>query len=158
MELEIFFKGEWLEVLGCGGWRCRSWRRRGWGISAWAFGSGSSASPWCSSTFPTSVCFGPDDTRFTKQPEASMFKAGGVDMQVQAVLQVPALPEGRVVLAAGKRGGRHELLSENNLCEVVRDAAGSLVEEELIDGVRDKKKGLTSGTASASCTAPWSAP
>ena len=105
MELEIFFKGEWLEVLGCGVMEMKILEEAGLGDKrAWAFGLGLERLAMVLFDVPTSVSSGPTTSASRKQFKAGMFRAGGVDMrQVQALLQVPALPQGRVVLAAGKR-------------------------------------------------------
>jgi phenylalanyl-tRNA synthetase alpha chain len=90
--------------------------------------------------------FWSDDKRFTKQFEAGMFKAGGVDMRKFKPYSKypPCLKDVSFWLPENAEDGTN-LFSENNLCEVVRDAAGSLVEEvKLIDEFENKKKGLTS--------------
>jgi phenylalanyl-tRNA synthetase alpha chain len=143
MELEIFFKGEWLEVLGCGVMEMKILEEAGLGDKrAWAFGLGLERLAMVLFDVPDIRLFWSDDTRFTKQFKAGMFRAGGVDMaKFKPYSKYPPclkdvsfwLPE------------EAEKFTENNLCEVVRDAAGALVEEvKLIDEFENKKTGRTS--------------
>jgi len=147
MELEIFFKGEWLEVLGCGVMEMQILEEAGLGDKrAWAFGLGLERLAMVLFDVPDIRLFWSDDKRFTKQFEAGMFKAGGVDMRKFKPYSKypPCLKDVSFWLPKDAEDGSN-LFSENNLCEVVRDAAGSLVEEvKLIDEFENKKKGLTS--------------
>jgi phenylalanyl-tRNA synthetase alpha chain len=72
MELEIFFKGEWLEVLGCGVMETKILQEAGLeGKRAWAFGLGLERLAMVLFDVPDIRLFWSDDKRFTKQ-----FKAG----------------------------------------------------------------------------------
>ena len=147
MELEIFFKGEWLEVLGCGVMEMQILKEAGLEDKrAWAFGLGLERLAMVLFDVPDIRLFWSDDKRFTKQFKAGMFKAGGVDMQKFKPYSKypPCLKDVSFWLPKDAEDGSNAF-SENNLCEVVRDAAGSLVEEvKLIDEFENPKKGLTS--------------
>ena len=142
-ELEIFFKGEWLEVLGCGVTEMKILEEAGLGDNrAWAFGLGLERLAMVLFDIPDIRLFWSDDKRFSKQFKEGMFKAGGVDMQKFKPYSKypPCLKD--VSFWLPKEG---DAFTENNLCEVVRDVAGSLVEEvKLIDEFTNPKKGLTS--------------
>ena len=142
-ELEIFFKGEWLEVLGCGVTEMKILEEAGLQDKrAWAFGLGLERLAMVLFDIPDIRLFWSDDKRFSKQFKEGMFKAGGVDMQKFKPYSKfpPCLKD--VSFWLPKEG---DSFTENNLCEVVRDVAGSLVEEvKLIDEFENKKKGLTS--------------
>lgn len=142
MELEIFFKGEWLEVLGCGVMEMKILEEAGLGDKrAWAFGLGLERLAMVLFDVPDIRLFWSDDKRFTKQFKAGMFRAGGVDMpKFKPYSKYPPCLKD-VSFWLPKDGS----FTENNLCEVVRDVAGSLVEEvKLIDEFENPKKGLTS--------------
>lgn len=142
MELEIFFKGEWLEVLGCGVMEMKILEEAGLGDKrAWAFGLGLERLAMVLFDVPDIRLFWSDDKRFTKQFKAGMFRAGGVDMpKFKPYSKYPPCLKD-VSFWLPKDGS----FTENNLCEVVRNVAGSLVEEvKLIDEFENPKKGLTS--------------
>ena len=68
MELEIFFKGEWLEVLGCGVMEMKILEEAGLGDKrAWAFGLGLERLAMVLFDVPDIRLFWSDDKRFTKQ-------------------------------------------------------------------------------------------
>lgn len=143
MELEIFFKGEWLEVLGCGVMEMKILEEAGLEDKrAWAFGLGLERLAMVLFDVPDIRLFWSDDTRFTKQFKAGMFKAGGAGMtKFKSYSKYPpCLKDVSFWLPKDKN-----TFTENNLCEVVRNVAGSLVEEvKLIDEFENPKKGLTS--------------
>merc|ERR1711966_601341 len=78
--------------------------------------------------------FWSDDKRFTKQFKEGMFKAGGAGMtKFKPYSKYPPCLKD-VSFWLPKDNKESEAFTENNLCEVVRDVAGSLVEEvKLID-------------------------
>ena len=74
-----------------------------------------------------------------------MFKAGGAGMtKFKPYSKFPPCLKD-VSFWLPKDNKESEAFTENNLCEVVRNVAGSLVEEvKLIDEFENPKKGLTS--------------
>uniref|UniRef100_A0A7S0SL53 phenylalanine--tRNA ligase n=1 Tax=Mantoniella antarctica TaxID=81844 RepID=A0A7S0SL53_9CHLO len=143
MELEIFFKGEWLEVLGCGVMEMKILEEAGLGDKrAWAFGLGLERLAMVLFDVPDIRLFWSDDKRFTKQFKEGMFRAGGAGMtKFKSYSKYPPCLKD-VSFWLPKEGNS---FTENNLCEVVRNVAGTLVEEvKLIDEFENPKKGLTS--------------
>lgn len=141
-ELEIFFNGEWLEVLGCGVMEKKILSEASLhDEEAWAFGLGLERLAMVLFDIPDIRLFWTDDERFTKQFEAGMFRSGGVGMRkFKSYSKYPPcfkdvsfwLPEDRE-------------FTENNLCEVVRATAGNLVEEvKLLDEFENPKTGKVS--------------
>eukprot|EP00958_Prasinococcus_capsulatus_P019812 scaffold2502_cov362-Prasinococcus_capsulatus_cf.AAC.8 len=133
MELEIFFNGEWLEVLGCGVMEqeilegCSLGDRR-----AWAFGLGLERLAMVLFEIPDIRLFWTDDERFTKQ-----FKAGELTKFKSYSKYPPCFKDIAFWI--------NDSFTENNFCEVVRGVAGDLVEEvKLIDEFTHPKKGMTS--------------
>ena len=97
-------------------------------------------------TWPERLTLFVHNRRFTKQFKAGMFKAGGVGMQKFKSYSKypPCLKDVSFWLPKDDEDGLNTF-TENNLCEVVRDAAGVLVESvSLIDEFDNPKKGLTS--------------
>ena len=130
-ELEIFFNGEWLEVLGCGVMEKQILNEASRiDEEAWAFGLGLERLAMVLFDIPDIRLFWTNDDRFTRQFKPGMFRSGGIGMQkFKSYSKYPPcykdvsfwLPE-------------DSSFTENSLCEVVRASAGNLVEEvRLID-------------------------
>jgi len=141
-ELEIFFQGEWLEVLGCGVMQSSILDNASLGDRrAWAFGLGLERLAMILFDIPDIRLFWTSDTRFSAQFSAGMFKAGGVGMKKFA--SYSKYPQ--CYKDASFWLPDDSSFTENTLCELVRDAAGSLVEEvKLIDEFTNPKLGRTS--------------
>lgn len=78
-EMEIFFNGQWMEVLGCGVMQQQILDGAGGqGKRAWAFGLGLERLAMVLFNIPDIRLFWSGDERFTKQFKAGCFKAGGV--------------------------------------------------------------------------------
>mmetsp|Transcript_15631 Transcript_15631/g.27707 ORF Transcript_15631/g.27707 Transcript_15631/m.27707 type:complete len:436 (-) Transcript_15631:133-1440(-) len=133
-ELEIFFKGEWLEVLGCGVMQQAILDDAGRNeYKAWAFGLGLERLAMVLFDIPDIRLFWTDDERFSKQ-----FKAGDLATKFKSYSKFPPCNKDVSFWISDK-------FSENNLCEITRNVAGDLVEEvKLIDEFTNEKKGKTS--------------
>jgi len=134
-ELEIFFKGEWLEVLGCGVMEQAILKDAGCeGKRAWAFGLGLERLAMVLFDIPDIRLFWSEDERFNKQFQAGCFRAGGVGGPKFKTFSKypPCLKDVSFWV--------NEEFTENNLCELVRNVAGDLVESViLIDDFTNKK-------------------
>lgn len=133
-ELEIFFKGEWLEVLGCGVMENAILEANGrGGARAWAFGLGLERLAMVLFDIPDIRLFWTADQRFLKQ-----FAPGKLAARFKPYSKFPpCYKDVAFWLSDG--------FTENNLCEVVRGVAGDLAEEvKLIDAFTHPKTGRTS--------------
>lgn len=142
-ELEIFFNGEWLEVLGCGVMQKSILDEASLGSHrAWAFGLGLERLAMILFDIPDIRLFWTTDLRFSKQFKAGMFRAGGVGMQkFSSYSKFPPCYKD-VSFWLAKDSTR---FTENTLCELVRDVAGNLIEEvKLIDEFYNPKLDQTS--------------
>ncbi|GLC48484.1 hypothetical protein PLESTB_000103000 [Pleodorina starrii] len=133
-ELEIFFKGKWLEVLGCGVMEQRilddNFKP---GHKAWAFGLGLERLAMVLFDVPDIRVFWSNDDRFLKQ-----FSAGDLKSRFKPYSKFPACYKDMAFWVSPE-------FSENNLCELVRSIGGDLVEEvTCIDTFTNKKTGRTS--------------
>jgi len=140
-ELEIFFKGEWLEVLGCGVMQQAILEGADLGESkAWAFGLGLERLAMVLFDIPDIRLFWTDDERFTSQFKAGCFKQGGSAQKFASFSKFPpCLKDVSFWLKDA------EANIENDLCEVVRNIGGDLVEAvTLIDDFTNKKNGKRS--------------
>lgn len=135
-ELEIFFQGQWLEVLGCGVTQRQILEEAGhMGKTAWAFGLGLERLAMVLFDIPDIRLFWSKDQRFTKQ-----FKRGQLGYKFKPYSKYP--PCYKDVSFWLPTDGS---FTENNLCEQVRNIAGDLVEEvKLIDNFTHPKKQRTS--------------
>ena len=141
-ELEIFFQGEWLEVLGCGVMQTSILEEAALGDRrAWAFGLGLERLAMILFDIPDIRLFWTSDPRFLQQFSAGMFKTGGVGMKKFSSYSKypPCYKDASFWLPEG------DSFTENTLCELVRDTAGSLAEEvKLIDEFTNGKTGRRS--------------
>jgi len=144
-EMEIFFNGQWLEVLGCGVMQQSILDGAGGtGKRAWAFGLGLERLAMVLFGIPDIRLFWSHDERFTRQFRADCFKAGGAGAKFSSFSKYPpCLKDVSFWLPPDAEGTN--AFTENNLCEVVRGVAGDLVEEvKLVDEFLNKKTGKTS--------------
>ncbi|GAV74689.1 tRNA-synt_2d domain-containing protein/FDX-ACB domain-containing protein [Cephalotus follicularis] len=132
-ELEIYFQGKWLEVLGCGVTEQEILRRSGKQNNvAWAFGLGLERLAMVLFDIPDIRLFWSIDDRFTSQ-----FAKGQLGVKFKPYSKYPPCFKDMSFWI-------NESFTENNLCEIVRAVAGDLVEEvRLIDSFTNKK-GMTS--------------
>jgi phenylalanyl-tRNA synthetase alpha chain len=133
-ELEIFFNGKWLEVLGCGVMQQQildsNFKP---GHRAWAFGLGLERLAMVLFDVPDIRLFWSGDERFLKQ-----FKAGNLKGRFKSYSKYPPCYKDMAFWLSPE-------FSENNLCELVRGIGGDLVEEvTLIDQFTNPKNGKTS--------------
>lgn len=142
-ELEIFFNGEWLEVLGCGVMQSSILEAASLGDKrAWAFGLGLERLAMILFNIPDIRLFWTNDSRFSNQFKAGMFRAGGLGMRkFSSYSKFPPCYKD-VSFWLAKDSTR---FTENTLCELVRDVAGNLIEEvKLIDEFYSPKLDQTS--------------
>ncbi|GAB9474957.1 Phenylalanine-trna ligase [Globisporangium polare] len=128
LELEIFFNGDWLEVLGCGVLEQQIVRNAGIGEEVgWAFGLGLERLAMVLFDIPDIRLFWSKDQRFISQ-----FKDG----EITKFKPYSKYPECYKDVSFWHSDDFHE----NNLCEVVRDVAGDLVEQvSVVDQFRHPK-------------------
>lgn len=133
-ELEIFFKDEWLEVLGCGVMEQDILDSNGRkGHSAWAFGLGLERLAMVLFDIPDIRLFWTSDKRFLKQ-----FREGDLSTRFKPYSKFPPCFKDVAFWVS-------EDFTENNFCELVRGVAGDLAEEvKLIDDFTHPKTGKTS--------------
>ena len=143
-EMEIFFNGAWLEVLGCGVMQQSildgALGGQPGGHRAWAFGLGLERLAMVLFGIPDIRLFWSEDQRFTRQFRAGTFKPGGAGTKFSSFSKYPpCLKDVSFWMPPGDE------FTENNLCEVVRGVAGDLAEEvKLVDKFTSPKTGKTS--------------
>lgn len=150
MELEVLFRGEWLEVLGCGVMQREILRNAGMDGDedgkgprvAWAFGLGLERLAMVLFGIPDIRLFWSGDQRFLSQ-----FKAGNLRAKFKPYSKYPpcfkdvSFWQPKQEEDASSQGP----VSENDLCEKVRGVAGDLVESvSLIDAFTHPKTGRDS--------------
>ena len=132
-ELEIFYNGDWMEVLGCG--VIHSGVLENVGKSdrhGWAFGLGLERLAMVLFTIPDIRLFWTDDERFNKQ-----FKAGEITTFKPYSKYPPVFKDMSFWIP--------DEWEPNDLFEVGREVCGELVETmELMDEFTNPKKGKTS--------------
>ncbi len=134
-ELEIYYQGEWLEVLGCGVMQQRIIEAAGVeGKRGWAFGLGLERLAMVLFKIPDIRLFWSEDPRFHKQ-----FKEGEVS-EFRSYSKYPPSPRDISFWCS-------EEYHQNDLFELIRDEVGDedLVEDvELFDEFTHPKTGRTS--------------
>ncbi|OCF43330.1 phenylalanine-tRNA ligase [Kwoniella heveanensis CBS 569] len=161
-EVEVFWEGEWLELLGCGVVMQKTLDQAGVSNKAgWAFGLGLERLSMVLFSIPDIRLFWSTDPRFSdqfKEGEISTFKPYSryppcyKDMS----FWLPAPSGGgsttsaeHGAAAAGGRGtqppSKVKAFHENDYCEIVRDVAGDLIESvTLLDDFIHPKTGRQS--------------
>ncbi|RMX63788.1 hypothetical protein DD238_005126 [Peronospora effusa] len=120
LELEIFFNGDWLEVLGCGVLQQEIVRNAGLGEDVgWAFGLGLERLAMVLFDIPDIRLFWSQDKRFLSQ-----FR----DDHITRFKPYSKYPACFKDVSFWHNDDFHE----NNLCEVVRDIAGDMVEQVAV--------------------------
>ncbi|CAM9101391.1 unnamed protein product [Choristocarpus tenellus] len=125
-ELEILFRGDWMEVLGCGVIQEKVMQNSGrQEETGWAFGLGLERLAMVLFSIPDIRLFWSDDERFTSQ-----FKAGTISQFTPYSKYPPCFKDVSFWLPREAERTFHN----NDMFEVVRDVAGDLVEEvQLVD-------------------------
>jgi phenylalanyl-tRNA synthetase alpha chain len=134
-ELEIFFNGNWLEVLGCGILRDKIIDNTGLDSKkqvAWAFGIGLERLAMILFDIKDIRLFWTQDRRFLNQ-----FKEGHITTFKPYSKYPPCYKDISFYL--------NENFNENDLCEIIRNITGDLVENvECVDTFVNKSNGKTS--------------
>eukprot|EP00195_Chlamydomonas_chlamydogama_P006564 CAMPEP_0202903190 /NCGR_PEP_ID=MMETSP1392-20130828/22407_1 /ASSEMBLY_ACC=CAM_ASM_000868 /TAXON_ID=225041 /ORGANISM="Chlamydomonas chlamydogama, Strain SAG 11-48b" /LENGTH=425 /DNA_ID=CAMNT_0049590225 /DNA_START=134 /DNA_END=1411 /DNA_ORIENTATION=+ len=133
-ELEIFFNGKWLEVLGCGVMEQKILDENFKpGHKAWAFGLGLERLAMVLFEVPDIRLFWSQDDRFLKQ-----FKDGDLKARFKSYSKFPPCYKDIAFWVSPQ-------FTENNFCELVRGIGGDLVEEvALVDKFTSPKTQKTS--------------
>merc|ERR1719331_2065008 len=132
-ELEIFYNGDWMEVLGCGVIHTGVLERAGQDSRhGWAFGLGLERLAMVLFSIPDIRLFWTDDTRFSKQ-----FKPGQLTTFKPYSKYPPCFKDIAFWIPDG--------FEPNDFFELGRAVAGELVEKvDLIDEFTNPKKAKTS--------------
>ncbi|XP_065876657.1 phenylalanine--tRNA ligase, chloroplastic/mitochondrial [Euphorbia lathyris] len=128
-ELEIYYKDDWLEVLGSGVTAQEMLKKNGRPNNvAWAFGLGLERLSMVLFDIPDIRLFWSSDERFTSQ-----FSSGQLGVKFKPFSKYPPCYKDMSFWI-------NESFTENNLCEIIRGIAGDLVEEvKLIDNFTNKE-------------------
>ncbi|WWC96885.1 phenylalanine-tRNA ligase [Kwoniella sp. B9012] len=151
-EVEVYWNGQWLELLGCGVVMQKTLDLSGVSNkSGWAFGLGLERLSMVLFSIPDIRLFWTSDPRFStqfKQGEISTFQPYSKyppcykDMSFWLPTSVDTSAKEHGAAAAGGKlppggpggEGRKKTFHENDYCEIVRDVAGDLIESvTLID-------------------------
>lgn len=140
-ELEIYFRGEWMEVLGCGVvhqqilTNCGLNHRKGW-----AFGLGLERLAMVLFGIPDIRLFWSEDERFLSQFDSEDIRSGNVVPVFEPYSKFPSTYRD-VAFWTPLTSPYHE----NAFYEVVRDEGGDVVEDvSLVDEYENPKTGRTS--------------
>lgn len=142
-EVEVWFNGEWLEILGCGVVVQQTLETAGMGHkSAWAFGLGLERIAMVLFGIPDIRLFWSTDPRFLDQ-----FKDGQIRTFQPYSKYPPCYKDMSFWLPEEAAAKAKDITPwhENDYCEIVRDVAGDLVENvKLIDDFIHPKTGRRS--------------
>lgn len=147
MELEILFRGEWMEVLGCGVvhqqilTNCGLATRKGW-----AFGLGLERLAMVLFSIPDIRLFWSDDERFLSQFNVPSVLRGEIVPTFEPYSKYPATYRDVAFwIPQGNQDDQGTTYHENGFYEVVREEGGDVVEDvALVDEYRNPKSGRES--------------
>jgi len=141
-ELEVFYNGDWLEVLGCGVMEQEILAKAGVEDKiGWAFGLGLERLAMVLYSIPDIRLFWSRDSGFLSQ-----FSGAGLDSKIvyKATSKFPQCVNDISFWLPKVQEG-DGLFSPNDFYDLVRDIGGDLVEQvKLVDQFNHPKKGLTS--------------
>jgi len=141
-ELEVHYKGDWLEVLGCGVMEQEILVKAGVGDKVgWAFGLGLERLAMVLYSIPDIRLFWTKDTGFHSQ-----FSSAEVDSNI-VYKETSRFPQciNDISFWLPNDKEKVELFSPNDFYDLVRDIGGDLVEQvKLVDEFTHPKKGLNS--------------
>ena len=150
-ELEVFWQGDWLEILGCGV------IRQDLLINSdvpdrigWAFGLGLERIAMLLFNIPDIRLFWSQDKRFLSQFQAGQITRFEPFSKCPACYKdvafwLPSPASASIAGSASAAGGSIPPVHENDVMEIVRDVGGTLVEDvQLIDKFTHPKKNRTS--------------
>lgn len=142
-EMEIFFNGKWLEVLGCGVIHQTILKECGLPHhKGWAFGLGLERLAMVRFGIPDIRLFWSTDPRFLNQFSNQAVDTLSSSVQFQPYSKFPPCYKD---ISFWLPDAESQVFHKNDFYELVRGIAGDLVEEvELIDEFHNKKKGRTS--------------
>nr|XP_018264758.1 phenylalanine-tRNA ligase [Kwoniella dejecticola CBS 10117]OBR86916.1 phenylalanine-tRNA ligase [Kwoniella dejecticola CBS 10117] len=128
-EVEVFWQGEWLELLGCGVVMQKTLDQSGVSDkSGWAFGLGLERLSMVLFSIPDIRLFWTSDSRFLSQ-----FKQGQITT-FQPYSKYPPCYKDMSFWLHQTSPTAEEAFHENDYCEIVRDVVGDLIESvTLID-------------------------
>ncbi|WVO18676.1 phenylalanine-tRNA ligase [Cryptococcus depauperatus] len=153
-EVEIFWEGEWLELLGCGVVMQKTLDQAGFADKAgWAFGLGLERLSMVLFSIPDIRLFWTSDSRFINQfspGKISTFKPYSRYPKCYKDMSF-WLPTGTISARQAEKdgaalaGGKGRIFHENDYFEIVREVAGDLVENvSLIDEFTHPRTGRQS--------------
>lgn len=148
-EVEVFFRGKWLEILGCGVVRQATLDRAGVPHKiGWAFGLGLERISMILNSIPDIRLFWSTDPRFLSQFQSQSLRTGNKNQSnittFKPYSRYPAcFKDVSFWLPPPEEGTKR--MHENDLCDLVRDVAGDLVEDvKMIDSFTHSKSKRTS--------------
>ena len=143
-ELEVYWRGAWLELLGCGIVQQRILEAAGVPQKlGWAFGVGLERVAMLLYAIPDIRLFWSEDSRFLDQ-----FAEGRPPRRFVPFSKYPASPRDVAFWVGGSRsaaGGRGPVFHENDVMQIVRDIGADLVEDvRLVDEFEHPQTGRKS--------------
>eukprot|EP00442_Polarella_glacialis_P008960 CAMPEP_0115113642 /NCGR_PEP_ID=MMETSP0227-20121206/41513_1 /TAXON_ID=89957 /ORGANISM="Polarella glacialis, Strain CCMP 1383" /LENGTH=500 /DNA_ID=CAMNT_0002513751 /DNA_START=59 /DNA_END=1561 /DNA_ORIENTATION=- len=140
VELEIFYNGDWMEVLGCGVIHHDVLRNAGLDpakVHGWAFGLGLERLAMVLFGIPDIRLFWSDDPRFSEQFSQESFQQ---KIKFKPFSKYPPVTKDISMWIPAD-------FQDNDLCEIIRDEGGDQVEKvDLIDEFQNKKTWKASKT------------
>ncbi|KAF8582654.1 phenylalanyl-tRNA synthetase [Ramaria rubella] len=138
-EVEVFFRGKWLEILGCGVVLQSTLDRAGVkGEIGWAFGLGLERIAMVLFQIPDIRLFWTSDPRFVAQFEPDRIST------FKPYSKYPPLIHDISLWLPVREEGKSDFI-ENDFCDTVRDVAGDLAEDvKLVDSFEHPKTKKTS--------------
>jgi phenylalanyl-tRNA synthetase alpha chain len=154
LELEIFYEGQWLELLGCGMIRktilnnCNLEKH----AIGWAFGMGVERLAMAVFGIPDIRLFWSNDERFLSQFRQAAEAEARSDKNKSPLYAFKFRPYSKyphcykdIAFWLPTTSESRPMLHENDFCAVVREVAGDLCEKvELVDSFINKKTGRSS--------------